>query len=33
MIPYLGYGFALRCFQRLSQRNIATQQCRWHDNW
>ena len=29
----LGGGFALRCFQRLSRPNIATQPCRWHDNW
>jgi hypothetical protein len=26
-------GFPLRCFQRLSCPNIATQHCRWHDNW
>ena len=25
--------FALRCFQRLSQPDIATQQCPWRDNW
>ncbi len=26
-------GFPLRCIQRLSLPDIATQQCRWHDNW
>jgi hypothetical protein len=31
--PYLGVGFALRCFQRLSLPNIATQRCLWRDNW
>ncbi len=31
--PYLGVGFPLRCFQRLSFPSIATQLCRWHDNW
>src|SRR6056297_1089962 len=30
---YLGRGFPLRCFQRLSLPNIATQPCRWRDNW
>ena len=30
---YLRVGFPLRCFQRLSFPNIATQLCRWHDNW
>jgi len=30
---YLEVGFALRCFQRLSDPNIATQRCRWRDNW
>ena len=29
----LEVGFALRCFQRLSDPNIATQPCRWRDNW
>jgi hypothetical protein len=29
----LGAGFPLRCFQRLSLPNLATQRCRWHDNW
>jgi len=29
---YLGARFPLRCFQRLSLPNIATRQCRWHDN-
>ena len=32
MIPNLQVGFPLRCFQRLSIPNIATQQCRWHDS-
>ena len=26
-------GFPLRCFQRLSFPHIATQLCRWRDNW
>ena len=26
-------GFPLRCLQRLSCPFIATQHCRWHDNW
>ena len=25
--------FTLRCFQRLSQPNLATQLCHWRDNW
>ena len=33
MKPNLEDGFALRCFQRLSLPNIATQQCPWQDNW
>ena len=32
-IPYLEGGFPLRCFQRLSFPNVATQLCRWRDNW
>ena len=32
-ISHLGRGFVLRCFQRLSFPNIATQPCRWSDNW
>jgi hypothetical protein len=28
-IPYLGVGFPLRCFQRLSVPNIATGRCDW----
>jgi hypothetical protein len=32
-ISSLGVGFALRCFQRLSLPNIATQRCPWRDNW
>ena len=31
-IPNLGDCFALRCFQRLSIRNIVTRRCRWHDS-
>src|SRR5699024_11732950 len=30
---HLEGGFMLRCFQHLSRPYIATQQCRWHDNW
>lgn len=30
--PYLGAGFPLRCFQRLSLPHIATLLCRWRDN-
>ena len=30
---YLEDGFPLRCFQRLSSPDLATQRCRWHDNW
>jgi hypothetical protein len=26
-------GFPLRCFQRLSLPDIATQLCHWRDNW
>ncbi|PIV10436.1 MAG: hypothetical protein COS49_00485 [Candidatus Portnoybacteria bacterium CG03_land_8_20_14_0_80_41_10] len=33
MIPNLGLGFALRCFQRLSHPNLATQHCPGRDNW
>ena len=29
----LGGGLALRCIQRLSFPHIATQRCRWRDNW
>ncbi|PMP72831.1 MAG: hypothetical protein C0187_00925 [Calditerrivibrio nitroreducens] len=29
----LGAGFPLRCFQRLSIPNMATQLCPWQDNW
>ena len=28
-IPYLGAGFPLRCFQRLSDPDIATGRCTW----
>ena len=31
--PCFEVGFPLRCLQRLSCPNIATQHCRWHDNW
>ena len=30
---HLRGSFTLRCFQRLSRPYIATQLCRWHDNW
>src|SRR5699024_12096917 len=30
---HLEGGFMLRCFQHLSRSYIATQRCRWHDNW
>ena len=30
---YLRGSFTLRCFQRLSRPYVATQLCRWHDNW
>ena len=26
-------GFPLRCFQRLSRPDVATQQCSWRNNW
>ena len=26
-------SFPLRCIQRLSLPDMATQRCRWHDNW
>ena len=29
---HLEGGFALRCLQRLSLPNLATQLCHWHDN-
>ena len=32
-ISHLEGGFPLRCFQRLSFPNIATQLCHWRDNW
>ena len=32
-IPYLGGGFPLRCFQRLSFPHLATQPCHGNDNW
>ena len=31
--PYLGVGFILRCFQHLSDPNLATQRCLWRNNW
>ena len=30
---HLGEGFTLRCFQHFSLPNVATQHCRWRDNW
>ena len=30
---HLKDGFALRCFQRLSDPQVATQLCHWRDNW
>ena len=30
---HLRGGFPLRCFQRLSFPSLATQLCRWRDNW
>ena len=30
---YLRVSFTLRCLQRLSLPDVATQLCRWHDNW
>jgi len=32
-ISHLRVGFTLRCFQRLSPPNLATQLCHWRDNW
>jgi hypothetical protein len=32
-IPGLEVGFPLRCFQRLSNRHMATQRYLWRDNW
>ena len=32
-IRYLEVGFALRCFQRLSRPDLATQRCSWQNNW
>ena len=31
--PGLEAGFPLRCFQRLSVPDLATQLCHWRDNW
>ena len=31
--PNLEKSFPLICFQRLSRKSIATQRCRWFDNW
>ena len=31
--PHLKAGFTLRCFQRLSVPNVATQLYPWQDNW
>ena len=30
---HLEAGFPLRCFQRFSLPHVATQPCRWYDNW
>ena len=30
---HLEVGFTLRCFQRLSLPDLATQLCHWRDNW
>ena len=30
---HLGGGFTLRCLQRLSLPDLATQLCHWRDNW
>ena len=32
-VSHLEVGFPLRCFQRFSAPQLATQRCRWHDNW
>ena len=32
-MTHLEGGFVLRCFQRLSLPNVATQPCHWRDNW
>src|SRR5437868_13065887 len=31
--PILEVCFPLRCFQRLSDPDTATQRCHWRDNW
>src|SRR5213594_506023 len=31
--PVLEVCFPLRCFQRLSDPDTATQRCHWRDNW
>ncbi len=31
--PHLGDGFPLRCFQRLSDPNVANQPRLWQDDW
>jgi len=33
MISNLEVGFPLRCFQRLSIPDIATQRCSWRNSW
>ena len=30
---HLGVGFTLRCLQRLSDPDLATQLCFWRNNW
>src|SRR3989338_4448426 len=32
VLPYLELGFPLRCFQRLSYPNVATEQCSWRNS-
>jgi len=31
--PHLEAGFALRCIQRFSLPDLATQRCAWRHNW
>ena len=32
-MTHLPVRFALRCFQRFSRPDVATQRCLWRDNW
>ena len=32
-VSRLGAGFPLRCLQRFAFPHVATQRCRWYDNW